>query len=150
MLRKFDGGRCPRVWDIVTGDKTWVCQYDLEKKKRSEVLVFPVENPPVKCKRNRSAPKQMVECFFANFGHVPPYRLRTERRIRLTGMSTTVCLKYSRHGVNGVPRTGVRGLLFHHDNASVHTSAVSLDFLVANDIQLVTRPPYSPDLASCD
>ena len=22
MLRKFDGGRSPRVWDIVTGDKT--------------------------------------------------------------------------------------------------------------------------------
>ena len=24
MLRKFDGGRSPRVWDIVTGDATWV------------------------------------------------------------------------------------------------------------------------------
>ena len=30
MLRKFDGGRSPSVWDIVTGDETWVCQYDLE------------------------------------------------------------------------------------------------------------------------
>ena len=26
MLRKFDGGRSPRVWDIVTGDKIWVYQ----------------------------------------------------------------------------------------------------------------------------
>ena len=24
MLRNFDGGRCPRVLDIVTGDETWV------------------------------------------------------------------------------------------------------------------------------
>ena len=24
MLRKFDGGRSPRVWDIVTGDEAWV------------------------------------------------------------------------------------------------------------------------------
>ena len=24
MLRKFDGRRCPSVWDIVTGDETWV------------------------------------------------------------------------------------------------------------------------------
>ena len=26
MLRKFGGGRSPRVWVIVTGDKTWVYQ----------------------------------------------------------------------------------------------------------------------------
>ena len=48
------------------------------------------------------------------------------------------------------PRTGVCGRLLHHDNASTHTAAVTLDFLAANDIQLVTRPPYSPDLAPCD
>ena len=32
MLRKFDGGRSPRVWDIVTGDETWVYQYDPDTK----------------------------------------------------------------------------------------------------------------------
>ena len=26
MQRKFDGGRSPRVWNIVTVDETWVCQ----------------------------------------------------------------------------------------------------------------------------
>ena len=60
-------------------------------------------------------------------------------------MSTTVCLKSTRHGVNSV-----RGLLLHHDNARAHTAAVTLDFLAANDVQLVTHPPYSPDLAPCD
>ena len=48
------------------------------------------------------------------------------------------------------PRTGVRGLLFHHGNARMHTAAVTLDFLIARDIELVTRSPYSPDLAPCD
>ena len=47
-------------------------------------------------------------------------------------------------------RTGVRGLLLHHDNASAHTTAVTLDFLAASDVQLVTHSPYSPDLAPCD
>ena len=28
MLRKFDGGRSHRVWIIITGDETWVYQYD--------------------------------------------------------------------------------------------------------------------------
>ena len=48
------------------------------------------------------------------------------------------------------PRTGVRGLLLHHDDASADTAAVTLDFLAANDVLLVTHPPYSPDLALCD
>ena len=47
-------------------------------------------------------------------------------------------------------RTSVRGLLLHHDNASAHTAAVTLDFLATSNLQLVTHPPYSPDLATCD
>ena len=82
---------------------------------------------------------------------MPSYRLRTERQLRLTGMSTTVCLKSSRHGVNGVlERVFVICLLLHHDNASAYTAAVTLDFLAVSDVQLVTHPPYSPDLIPCD
>ena len=69
MLRNFDRGRSPRVWGIVTGDETWVYQYDPEMKQQSAVLVFPDENPLVKFKRNRSASKQMIACFFAKLGH---------------------------------------------------------------------------------
>ena len=32
----------------------------------------------------------------------------------------------------------------------MYTAAVTLDFLAANDVPLVTHPPYSPDLAPCD
>ena len=80
MLRKSDGARSSHVWDIVTGDETWVYQYDPETKQQSAVWVFPDENPPVKFKRNRSPSKQMIACFFAKFGQLPPYHLRTERR----------------------------------------------------------------------
>ena len=103
MLRKFDGGRSSRVWDFVTGDETWVHQYDAETKQQSAVWVFPRENPPVKFKRNRSACKQMIAHFFAKFGHVATIPLEERRRLWPTDMSTTVCLKSSRHGVNGVP-----------------------------------------------
>ena len=48
MLRKFDRGRSPRVWVIVTGEKTWVYQYNAESKQQSAVWVFPDDNPPVK------------------------------------------------------------------------------------------------------
>ncbi|UYV73814.1 hypothetical protein LAZ67_11000993 [Cordylochernes scorpioides] len=38
----------------------------------------------------------------------------------------------------------------HHDNARSHTSAQTFDFLANSGVQLVTHPPYSPDLAPCD
>ena len=65
MLKKFDGGRTSRVWDIVTGDETWMSQYDPETKQQSAVWVFPGEVPPVKFRLSKSVEKQMMACFFS-------------------------------------------------------------------------------------
>ena len=81
MLRKFDGGNSPRVCVIVTGDETWVYQYDPETKQQPRVWVFPDENLPVKFKRNRSASQQMIARFFAKFGHVAPIPLEDRKTI---------------------------------------------------------------------
>ena len=81
MLRKFDGERSPRVWDIITGDETWVYQYGPETKQQSEVWVSLDENPPVKLKRNRSAFKQMIVCFFVKFGHVATMPLEDKKTV---------------------------------------------------------------------
>ena len=79
MLRKFEGGRSPSVWDIVTGEETWVYQYDPETKQQS--AAFPDENPPVKLNRNKSTPKQMIACVFANFGHVATIPLEDRKTV---------------------------------------------------------------------
>ena len=81
MLRTFDVERSPPVWVIVTGDETWVYQYDLETKQQSEVWVFPDENPPVKFKRNRNASKQMLACFFAKFDRVATIPLEDRKTV---------------------------------------------------------------------
>ena len=150
MLRKFDGGRSPRPWDIVTGDETWVYQYGPETKHQSAVRVFPDENPPVKFKRNRSASKQMIACFFAKIGHVATISLEDRKTVTADWFVNHCLPKVFEAWCKRRPRKGVRGLLLHHDNASTHTAAVTLDFLAASDVQLVTHPPNSPDLAPCD
>ncbi len=43
-----------------------------------------------------------------------------------------------------------RSFLLHHDNASSHTAAPTVDFLEASQIKILEHPPYSPDLAPCD
>ena len=81
ILRKFDGGRSPRVRDIVTGDPTWIYQYDPKMKQQSVMWAFPDENPPVKFNRNKSASKQMIACFSANFGHVATIPLQDRKTV---------------------------------------------------------------------
>ena len=142
--------RSPRVWDIVTEDETWVYQYDPETKHQSAVWVFPDENPPVKFKRNRCAFKQTIACFFANFGHVATIPLEDRKTVTADWYVNHCLHEVFEARCKRCPRTGVLGLLLHHDNARAHTATVTLDFLASNDVQLVTYPSYSPDLAPCN
>ena len=107
-------------------------------------------NPPAKCNRNWSTSKQMLACFFAKFGHVATVPLE-DRKTVTDDWYVNLCMsKIFQAWCKRRPRTGVRGLLLLHDNSNAHTAAVTLDFLATNDVQLVTHPRYSPDLASCD
>ena len=150
MLRNFNEGRTPCVWDIVTGDKIWVYQYDPETKQQSAVWVFPDENRPVKFKRNRSASKQTIACFFAKISHVATIQLEDRKTVTADWYVNHCFPKIFEAWCERRPRTCVRDLLLNHDNASTHTAALNLDFLAASDVQLVTHPPYSPDLVPCD
>ena len=47
-------------------------------------------------------------------------------------------------------KTGVRGILLHHDNASSHTALRTREFLEDSGLKTLPHPPYSPDLAPCD
>ena len=152
---KIDGGRSPRVWGIVTGGETWVYQYDPETKQQSVVWIFLDENPSVKLikkkqKKNRSASKQMLACFFAKFGHVTTIPLEDRKAVTADCYINHCLPKIFQAWCKRRPRTGVRGQLLHYDNASAHKAVVTLDSLAATDVQLATRPPYSPDLAPCD
>ena len=150
MLRKFDGGRLDQINNIVTGDETYVYQYDHETKQQSSVWLFPGETPPVKFKRSRTASKQMIAVFFAKSGHVATVPLLERKNVNAEWSIKTSLPKVFEAWSARRPKTGTRHLLLHHDNASAYTAAATLDFLQENQVQLVTHPPYSPDLAPCD
>ena len=139
MLKKFNGGGSKRVYDILTCDETWIYQYDPERKRQSSICVFPGD-PPVKLRRDRSVGKKMVA--------IVPLE---ERRTFNADWYINNCLpKAFEAWSSRRPKADIRGLLLHHDNASAHTAAKTLDFLAENSVQLVSHPPYSPDLAPCD
>ena len=104
----------------------------------------------MKFKRNRSASKQMIACFFAKFGHIATMPLEDIKMVTADWYVNHCITKVFQALCTRRTQTGVHGLLLHHDNASAHSAAVTLDFLASSNVQLVTHPPYSPDLAPCD
>lgn len=150
MLRKFNNGASKQVDMIVTGDETWIYDYDPETKQQSSVWLFPGETPPTKVRRSRSVGKRMVAVFFRKSGLVAVAPLEDRRTVN-ANWYTTICLPQVFQAIQQQrPKSGHRGILLHHDNASAHTAAETVEFLTGEGVQLVTHPPYSPDLAPCD
>lgn len=58
MLKKFNRGASKSVYNIVTGDETWIYSYKPENKRQSAVWVFRDEPKPTKVVRSRSTTKK--------------------------------------------------------------------------------------------
>ena len=147
MLKKFHRGASKDVYKIVTGDESWIYAYEPETKQQSTVWVFQDEPNPTKVVRARSTSKQMVACFFGINGHAATVPLE-ERRTVNSEWYTTICLLEVFGEMRKTNRR--RRIIFHHDNASSHTSAQTSAFLSTENIELMGHPPYSPDLAPND
>ncbi|XP_011063839.1 PREDICTED: uncharacterized protein LOC105151695 isoform X2 [Acromyrmex echinatior] len=91
MLKKFNPGRSNLVYNIVTGDETWIYSYEPKSKQQSTDWVLQNELKPTKVVRSRSVAKQMIACFFSYTGHVTTVALE-DRRIVNTDWYTTICL----------------------------------------------------------
>lgn len=150
MLKRFERGNSRRVSDIVTGDETWIYQFDPENKRQSTVWIFPDEHPPTKVKRPRSVGKKMVATFFSKSGHVTTLPLEEQRTVTALWY-TTICLpKVFAKLQERRMKTRLRRIILHHDNASAHAANLTIQFLESTEVKLMTHPPYSSDLAPCD
>ena len=145
MLQKFNEGKLKRVYEIVTGDESWIYQFDPETKRQSSIWIFPGENPPQKFRRSRSVGKRMVASFFSKTGHVATIQVEDRLTVNVDWYVNRCILQVPEVWRNKRRRPCLRGLLWHHDNASAHTAALTIDFLSEISIQLMTHPPYSPE-----
>ena len=92
----------------------------------------------------------MIACFSEKFSHVATIPHQDRKTVMADWCVNHSLPKIPQAWRKRRSRTGVLGLLLHHDNVSAHTAAETLDFPAASDVQLVTHPPYSPDIATCD
>ena len=124
MILRFTNGNS----EIITGDETWIYQYDPETKHQSSVWVFPNDDRPVKVKRANSVGKKLVLTFFAAGDHVATISLEHQRTVTAQWYTTVALPQVFQKLREKRPRAGLRGILLHHDSASAHTTHLTMDF----------------------
>lgn len=147
MLKKFNQGSSNLIYNIVTGDETWIYSYEPETKRQSVVWVFQNEPKPTKVVRSRSVSKKMIASFFGITGHVATVALEDRRTVNAEWY-TTICLP---EVIGEIRKNNARRqIILHHDNASSHTAAVTVNYLIHQNVELMSHCPYSPDLSPND
>jgi histone-lysine N-methyltransferase SETMAR len=150
MLKKFKNGDSPTVWDIVTGDETWIRQRDPLSVNQRRVWCYGDEEPKPQVRPSAWVGKQMVATFFCKGGHVATVPLENHRTVTAQWY-TEVCLpKVFDSWCQRRPNDQLRHLQLHHDNAPAHTAIRTTEFLESKSVKLLFHPPYSPDLAPAD
>src|ERR1700712_1634247 len=134
---------------FVTVDETWIHHYTPETKEQSKQWTSPGERAPKKAKTVISAGKVMATVFWDSQGIILIDYLEKGRTI--TGQYYSELLDRFDAAFKEKRTFPYRTkLLFHHDNAPAHSSAVATAKLVNLGYELLPHPPYSPDLAPCD
>ncbi|GFS65359.1 uncharacterized protein TNCV_2451702 [Trichonephila clavipes] len=73
------------------------------------------------------------------------------KSIKLEGQKTITANWYTPKCLPDIlQEVNVRGLMFHHNNASSHAAGLTVEFLKQKQIKMIEHPPYSPGLAMCD
>ncbi|UYV76987.1 hypothetical protein LAZ67_14002718 [Cordylochernes scorpioides] len=134
---------------IVTGDVTWVHYTTPETKEQSKQWNHISSPKPLKFKQTLSAGKLMATVFWDQKGLL----LCDFMRLGTTINSDRYCktLKQLRRTIQNKRRGMLtKGVRFHHDNARPHTARQTTALIEEFEWELVSHPPYSPDVAPSD
>lgn len=134
--------------NVITGDESWVFQYDPESKRQSAEWHTTSSPRQKKARMSKSRVKSMLIVFFYAKGivhheFVPPGQT-------VNAQFYKEVLQRLNHRIARV-RKEIRALWkLHHDNAPAHTAFVITAYLTRIGVATVPQPPYSPDLAPAD
>ncbi|KAI6655315.1 hypothetical protein LOD99_2150 [Oopsacas minuta] len=123
LLSEFDRADSRRLFEIVTGDETWVRYSEPFSKEANKVWVAKGQDPPMIPRHDFRDPKVMYCIFFYSNG--PVCQICVPKYQTITGsFYTNECLtEVEKLYQNRRPRTGTRGLRMLHDNARPHKTS---------------------------
>ncbi|KFD52867.1 hypothetical protein M514_06177 [Trichuris suis] len=149
LLTKIEVNETGFFERIVTGDETWIYQYEPRNKIQSKQWLPTGSAGPVKLKAERSARKAMATIFWDSDGVILTDFLEGERTV--TASSYKAVLRKLKTALARRRRGKLHlGVLFHQDNAPAHSSRTVRTVLREFRWEFIPHPPYSPDVAPSD
>ncbi|UYV67486.1 hypothetical protein LAZ67_5000874 [Cordylochernes scorpioides] len=134
---------------IVTGDVTWVHHTTPETKEQSKQWKHISSPKPLKFKQTLSAGKIMATVFWNRKSLLFCDFMRQGTTINFDRYCET--LKQLRRAIQNKRRGMLtKGVRVHHDNAQPHTAHQTTALIEEFEWELVSHPPYSPDVAPTD
>src|SRR5215510_13453377 len=133
---------------VVTGDETWVYEYDPETKRQSAEWHTASSPKPKKARLSKSRVKSMLIVFFNAKGVIHKEFVPAGQTV--TGKFYAEVLRLLKDRVRRV-RQEIKGdWVLHHDSAPSHTSLAVGEVLAKFNVATLPQTPYSPDLAPSD
>ena len=133
---------------VITGDESWILEYDPETKCQSWEWHTTNSLRPKKVRMSKSKIKSMLICFFDSQGIVHKEFVPPGQTVNQTFYREV--LERLRKRVARVRPDIARTWMLHHDNAPCHTTFSINEFLAEKKHSCDSSAPYSSDLSSCD
>ena len=148
-LGKTEGN--PEFLDnVITGDETWVFQYDPETKRQSLQWKTARSPRPKKARMSKSKIKVMLIAFFDHQGLVHHEFVPQGQTVNQHFYKEVLSRLIARIRRSRRDSWENKRWILHHDNAPAHSALSIRQFLAERQVATLEHPPYSPDLAPCD
>jgi histone-lysine N-methyltransferase SETMAR len=132
----------------VTGDESWIYEYDLETKRQSEEWKHGGSPHSKKARKNHSKIKIMLIVFLifeewsiTNLFH----RVKQLMLHFMWKFCLCECVRRVRPEL-----WAEKNWILHHNNVPSHLVLIVREFFTKNDMITTDHPSYSPDLAPCN
>lgn len=132
--------------NIITMDETPLALYVPESKRESLEWKFPGEASSRKMRSSTSHKKALMLSVFWDANGVILTDF-AESGVRINSSYYSILVQKARKLRR---KSRVSDLYYLHDNAPIHTSAASMATIECCGLNLLSHPPYSPDLAPSD
>jgi histone-lysine N-methyltransferase SETMAR len=133
---------------VITGDESWIFEYDPEKERRSLEWHTSDSPRPKNARMSKSKIKSMLICLFSSQGIVHKELLPQGQTVNQ--FYYLEVLERLRKRVVRLRPSIANNWMFHHDNTPCHMAISVTEFLAKNGIPVIPQPPYTPDLSPCD
>src|SRR5436190_12976832 len=134
---------------FITMDEIWVHHFTPETKEQSKQWTAREESAPKKAKTVPSAGKVMASVFWDARGIIFIDYLQKGKTIN-GEYYANLLQRLSDEIKKKRPHLAKKKVLFHQDNAPVHTSVIAMAKINELNFELLPHAPYSPDLAPSD